>query len=131
MVPDVSSSDRNWAIYANACGLLIFTNIPFLNIIVSLFVWLKVRNDPTMPFARAHATTALNFQLTWTIFALCFMGLLALLAFTGGGRNGLLPIFVVAYVALALLNVLLSIIGCARASDVKGYQYPLTINFVH
>lgn len=129
MIPDVDEADRTWAIYANAAGLLIFTSIPLANVLASVLIWLKVRNAPHMPFARAHAAGAFNFQLTWTLFTACFMGLLVALAF--GGRAAILPIFVVAYVALALLNVLFSIIGCARASDVKGYHYPLSIRFVH
>ncbi len=131
MIPNVDSDDRNWAIYANAAGLLICTNIPLANVIATFLVWLKVRNDATKPFARAHATSALNFQITWTIFTICFVALLFLIAATGGGRFAtLLPIVIAAYVALAVLNVLLSIIGCAKASDVKGYRYPLSIPFV-
>lgn len=128
MVPEVSSDDRNWAIYANASGLLIFTSIPLLNVLAALLIWFRVRNDPAMPFARAHAATALNFQLTWTVFTVLFMSLLVALAF--GGRGTVLPLFVVAYVALALLNVVFSIVGCARASDVRGYHYPMSVPFV-
>ena len=131
MIPGVDTNDRNWAIYANAAGLLVFTNIPFANLIATLLVWLKVRNDPNTPFARAHAATALNFQITWTIFTFCFIGLLVSIAATGGGRfAALLPTIVAAYFALAVLNVLLCVIGCARASDIKGYRYPLSIPFV-
>ncbi len=131
MIPGVDTDDRNWAIYANAAGLLIFTNIPFANLIATLLVWLKVRNDPSKPFARAHAATALNFQITWTIFTFCFIALLAAIGAGGGGRFPVLfPTIVAAYVALAVLNVILCVLGCARASDVKGYHYPLSIPFV-
>lgn len=131
MIPQVDSDDRNWAIYANAAGLLVFTNIPLANLIGTLLVWLKVRNDPAKPFARAHAATSLNFQITWTIFTVCFVGLLVAIAASGGGRfSSVLPVLVISYFALAVLNVLLCIIGCARASDVKGYRYPLSIPFV-
>ncbi len=131
MIPQVAANDRNWAIYANAAGLLVFTNIPFANLIATLLVWLKIRNNPEMPFARGHAATALNFQITWTIFTFCFIALLVAIAATGGGRfAALLPAIVAAYFALAVLNVLLCVMGCARASDVKGYRYPLSIPFV-
>ncbi|HET9029067.1 MAG TPA: DUF4870 domain-containing protein [Candidatus Aquilonibacter sp.] len=128
MLPSVNAQDRSWAIYAHATGLLILTNVPFANVLASLLVWLRVRKDPSMTFARAHAATALNFQVTWTIFTVLFMGLLLAIAFSN--RATLLVLLVVAYVALVLLNVLLSIVGCARASDVKGYRYPLAIPFV-
>ena len=131
MVPGVDIDDRNWAIYANAAGLLVLTNIPFANLIGTLLVWLKVRNDPNKTFARAHATSALNFQITWTIFTFCFVALLVAIAASGGSRfTTLFPTVVVAYIALAVLNVVLCVLGCARASDVKGYHYPLTIPFV-
>lgn len=131
MIPEVDAVDRNWAIYANAAGLLVFTNIPLANLIGALFVWRKVRNDPNFPFARAHAATALNFQITWSIFTICFIALLFAIAAGAGSRlTTLLPTIVVGYFALAVLNVLLCIIGCARASDVKGYRYPLAIPFV-
>lgn len=131
MIPQVDSDDRNWAIYANAAGLLVFTNIPLANLIATLLVWLKVRDDPGKPFARAHATTALNFQITWTIFTICSVTLLFAIAASGGGRFAtFFPAIVAAYFALAVLNVILCIIGCARASDVKGYHYPLSIPFV-
>lgn len=131
MIPGVDANDRNWAIYANAAGLLVFTNIPFASLIATLLVWMKLRNDPAMPFARAHAATALNFQITWTTFTFCFIGLLVAIAAAGGGRfAALLPTIVGAYLALAVLDVLLCIIGCTRASDVKGYRYPLSIPFV-
>jgi uncharacterized Tic20 family protein len=131
MIPSVDSDDRNWAIYANAAGLLVFTNIPLANVIATFLVWLKVHGDATKPFARAHATTALNFQLTWTIFTICFFALLFAIAAAGGGRFAtLFPIIIAAYFALAVLNVIMCIIGCARASDVKGYRYPLSIPFV-
>ncbi len=130
MIPGVDSDDRNWAIYANAAGLLVFTNIPFANLIATLFVWLKLRNDANKPFARAHAATALNFQITWTIFAFCFIALLVAIAASGGRFSTLFPTIVGAYIALAVLNVILSVLGCARASDVKGYRYPLSIPFV-
>lgn len=132
MIPGVNTDDRNWAIYANAAGLLIFTNIPFANLIASLLIWLKVRNDANMPFARAHAATALNFQITWTVFTFCFVALLVAIAASGGYMrfSPLLPVIVAGYIALAVLNVILCILGCARASDVKGYHYPLSIPFV-
>ena len=131
MIPGVDSDDRNWAIYANAAGLLVFTNIPFANLIASLLVWLKVRSDPNKPFARAHAVSALNFQITWAIFTFCFVALLVGIAAGAGSRFAtLFPTVVIAYIALAVLNVVLCILGCARAGDVKGYHYPLSIPFV-
>lgn len=130
---EISTPDRSWAIYANAAGLLVFTNIPFANIIGTFLIWLKVKNDPAMPFARTHARAAFNFQLTWTLalFVLCC----ALFIMLTRGSSALLmitalPLLVVVYVTSIVFNLVASIIGCMRASDMKTFLYPFAIRFV-
>ena len=129
MIPQVDADDRTWAIYANATGLLVLTNIPFANVLAAALVWVRVRKNPETPFARAHAAAVLNFQVTWTVFTFAFVALLIVLSLNGRGST-MLPTIVIAYIALALLNVLLSVMGCSRASDLKGYRYPLSVTLV-
>ncbi len=139
MIPSVASEDRNWAIYANAAGLLVFTNIPFANVIAVLLIWFKVRNDPEKPFARMHAASALNFQLTWEIVMLVYVAMvLSIFFYEGrhpvfGVRFNLLyhtPMWLLAgIVAWFVFNIIFCIVGCMKASDTKPYRYPLAIPF--
>lgn len=122
MTSSYDTNDRNLAIYANAAGLLTFTSIPLLNVIVTLLIVLKTQKEPA-PLARVHARTSFNFQLTFLfIQVLCVIA-----AFTA--PNLLLSV-VVAYVSLLILNAVLCIWGCARASDLKPFRYPLAIPFL-
>jgi uncharacterized Tic20 family protein len=105
----VTADDRNWAIYANAAGLLVFTNIPFITLIVALIIWLRVRSDDARKFARAHARLALRVQIAWTVLA-CVAVLLTYKD---------LRAFLITYIALCVLNAIFSIRGCWLASDAK------------
>ena len=105
----ISADDRNWAIYANAAGLLVFTNIPFVSVAATLYIWLRFRHDESMRFAFAHAALALRTQIMWT--ALVIVGII----FTYHDLRELL----ITYLALCVLNAIVSVIGCWRASDKK------------
>jgi len=73
---------------------------------------------PRSAYVRAHAVEALNFNLTWLIYAVV-AGVLALVLIG-------IPILIVlgvAYVALVIL-------AAVRANSGQLYRYPLTIRFV-
>ncbi len=134
-----TSNDRTWAIAAHATGLLLFTNIPFANVLGALFVYLKVKGDADKPFARASAVAALNFQITWTILFFAYM--IAAIWFwyyenTEPMRQvafSLGPgIIILGGVTIALLvaNVVLSIVGSIRASNAQAMKYPLAWRIV-
>ncbi|MDE2483125.1 MAG: DUF4870 domain-containing protein [bacterium] len=120
------ADDRNWALYANAAGLLVFTNVPFANLLGTFLIWRKVRNA-ALPLAREHARTALNFQLSWTIVVM-----LALASFVAlvVEERGAFYLPLVAYLVLVLVNATISILGCVRASDLRAFTNPLAIPFV-
>ncbi len=136
MQMQIDSEDRNWAIYANAAGLLAFTNIPFANLIGPLLIWLKVRNDPAMPFARAHARSALNFQITWTLALAIFIATTIATIVGSGGMPGLflpghsLIVPFVTVIALVVANAVICILGCVRASNADMPANPFVIPFV-
>lgn len=88
---------------------------PFL---VPFVIWLVKRHEPD-PVA-AHAAEALNFHLSWLLYSLCAMPLIALM---GLG----IPILVL----LAVSYVVLAVIAALRASDGVLYRYPLTIRLVN
>ena len=122
MTSSYDTNDRNWAINANAAGLLAFTNIPLVNVVVPLLIVLKLQRERA-PFALAHAKTSFNFQATFLVLQIA-----ALVAIFAAPR-ALLTV-VIAYIAALLLNAAMCIWGCARASDLKPFRYPLAIPFL-
>ncbi|MHB8145632.1 MAG: DUF4870 domain-containing protein [Vulcanimicrobiaceae bacterium] len=132
-----SDEDRSWAIYANAAGLLVFTSVPFANVLATLLIWLRVRRAPDMPFARTHAAAAFNFQATYALVVT--LGTIALLATLFVERNNplapmldqtWLPRALIIYGILTVANVVLAILGAVAASDLRPYRYLLAIPFV-
>lgn len=126
----ISEDDRSWAIYANAAGLLVFTNVPLANVLATLLVWLKVKNAPAMPFAREHAKSSFNFQATWTLV----MAVLAFFSITLLLSRSIAPSFFWGFVAvfavLVLANIVCVIAALVAASDLKTFRYPLAIPFL-
>ena len=126
----ISENDRSWAINANAAGLLVFTNIPFAGVIAALLVWLRVRNDATMPFARVHARESFNFQATWMLLMLtCAVSfIIALVRGTLPPRS--LWAFMAGVLVLVVANVACVIAALVAASDLRPFKYPFAIPFI-
>lgn len=133
----ISDDDRSWAIYANAAGLLVFTNVPYANLIATLLVWLRVKRSDGMPFARTHAAAAFNFQATYslvvTVISIAILGMFLehrdTLEASGLDRTWLLRGLAL-YAILTLANVVLSLIGAIAASDLRPARYFAAIPFV-
>lgn len=127
-----AGKDRDWAIYAQAAGLLLMTNVPLANAIVPFIMYLRVKSDPSMPFARAHAAASFNFQATCTIVlaALAVTGfwLFARSPYYGGSGAALAALG--GYVAVALFDVVFTIVAAVRAADAKPPWSPFAIRFV-
>ncbi|TFB88347.1 DUF4870 domain-containing protein [Cryobacterium algoricola] len=103
------SDERMWATLIHVGGIL----FEFLPALIGYLV-LKDRG----PFIRAHAATALNFQITLVIaYVISGVLTLALVGFL------LLP-------AVWVLSVVFSIIAALAANKGEYYTYPLSIKFV-
>jgi len=109
VTPMNPSDERLWATLIHVGGIL----FEFLPALIGYLV-LKDRG----PFIRAHAATALNFQITLliayvvaSILIFAFIGLL------------LLP-------AIWVLSIVFSILAALAANKGEYYTYPLTIKFV-
>jgi len=98
-----------WATLIHVGGL-------FFGFIPALIGYLALRDRG--PFIRAHAATALNFQLTVLIAAI--VG--SILVFV------LIGIFVL--IAVGILDLIFSIIAAVKASQGQWYRYPMSITFV-
>lgn len=70
------------------------------------------------PFVRAHAATALNFQLTLLIVGI--VGAILTIVIVG--------IFIL--IAAGIVAIIFPIIAAVQASRGQWYQYPLAIRFV-
>ena len=103
------SDERMWATLIHVGGIL----FEFLPALIGYLV-LKDRG----PFIRAHAATALNFQITLVIaYVISGVLTLALVGFL------LLP-------AVWVLSIVFSIIAALAANKGEYYTYPLSIKFV-
>lgn len=131
----LSSEEKNWAAAVHGSGgiglLCFFAQIPFLNIIVPLIIWLMKREE--MPFVRSQGKEVLNFQISWMIYGIA-AGLVI-------GAIGLVLTFVIVGIfilwglaimggAYIVLMAVLSIIGTVNAADGKEHRYPATIRFI-
>ena len=133
----ISEEDRSWAIYGDAAGLLVLTNIPLANVIATLLIYLRVKGR-ALPFARAHAAAALNFQATYSLAVLVVIASL-LVAILSGRHDGMqqlqgyiwLPRALVIYALLTAINVVFSILGAVAASQLRDFNYRIAIPFTH
>jgi uncharacterized Tic20 family protein len=83
-------------------------------------------------FVRHHATEALNFQITFMIVWFALFGALFAVGATSSGDTaptGVLVMFALLF-ALFAANLVLSILGCVRASQERWWRYPVSIRFV-
>lgn len=103
------SDEKTWATLVHIGSL-------FFNILAPLIGFLILKDRG--PFVRSHTAAALNFQLSLLIYAI--VGAVLTLVLVG---------FLV-LIAIAVLNLVCSIIAAVKASRGEWYQYPLTIRFV-
>jgi uncharacterized Tic20 family protein len=66
---------------------------------------------------RAHAVSALNFQLLWSLIALASYTVSWCLLF-------------VPTLAIVVFQVIVGILGGVKANEGQGYKYPLSYNFI-
>lgn len=107
--PMSPSDEKTWATLVHIGSL-------FFNFLVPLIGFLILKDRG--PFVRSHTAAALNFQLSLLIYSI-----------VGGALAIVLVGFVILF-AVAVLNIVCSIIAAVKASRGEWYQYPLAIRFV-
>jgi uncharacterized Tic20 family protein len=119
----LSSEERMWAMFGHLSALTGLLTGGIGYIVGPLIIW-QVKKD-TMPFAASEAKEALNFNISWLLWALILgaVTFVLMLFFIG---VLLLPVLV----GLGIAWVVFSIIGGLKASEGKPYRYPLTIRFI-
>lgn len=93
------------------CG----TFIPFAHIGAPLVLWLLKKSES--PNLDNHGREVLNFQISWSIYALLSIVLSAVLI-------GILMLGI-----LAITWIILTVIGALKARQGELYRYPITIRF--
>jgi len=107
-----NSEEKTWALI-NHFGGIIAGFIPSLVVLL-----VKGNESPTL---RAHAVSALNFQITWN--AAFIIG--QILAVCSGGLLFFLPL------ACWVVIIVFSILGGLRANEGTVYNYPLSLKLVN
>ncbi|MEI7771007.1 MAG: DUF4870 domain-containing protein [Chloroflexales bacterium] len=111
----VSADERNTAM---ACHLVSFLGylIPFADLIATIVIWSSKKDQSA--FVREHGAEALNYQISFYIYALISLVLTFVLI-------GFLML-----AALTIFDITVTIIAAVKASNGERYRYPLTIRFV-
>ena len=105
------SDEKLWATLIHVGGI-IFSFLP------ALIGYLALRDRG--PFIRAHTATALNFQISYYIYAAVLVPITIVTLGIGG----------ILYAPLAIVALVFMILAALAANRGEGYSYPLTIKFV-
>lgn len=108
--------EKNWALFCHLGGFCGYI-IPLGNIIVPLVIWLIKRDESS--FVNQHGKEALNFNVSFTIYAI-IAGLLCLLLI----GFVLLPV-------ILIMQIVFIINAAMHASRGEYYRYPLTIRLIN
>ena len=116
--PQITENNKEEKMWAMLCHLGTFIGfvVPLGNIIAPLVIWL-IKKD-SFPLVEDQGKEALNFQISMFIYFL----ISALLC--------LILIGFVALVALAIADIVLTIIAAIKANEGNRYRYPLCIRFI-
>jgi len=120
-------SQRNWAVACHLAALLVFTPVPFGNIVGPLIVWLIKRNDSSA--IDEHGKESLNFQISLSLYLLLAAAIILPLCFLLVGFL-LLPFLILLAILLPVLGTIFCIIGAVKASDGVPYRYPFTLRLI-
>lgn len=109
----VSKETQNWAAIAHLSALVMFVGVPSL--VGPLIVWLAKKGDP---YVEAHAREALNFNISYLIYAIV------------AGISVLLLIGLLALPFVFIAWFVLVVVAGIKAANGEFYRYPLTIRFL-
>ena len=112
---------RNWAMAAHLSALV--SALIGFAFVGPLIVYLVKKDEH--PFIRQQAAEALNFQLSWLIWAVAGGIALAILIIVLIGIV-LIPLAIAAAIAWLVLTIMAGV----KAGKGEPYRYPLTIRFV-
>jgi uncharacterized protein len=146
-VPSLRSEERAWALLCHVSGFIGFF-LPFGNVLGPLLVWMFKRDQ--MPLVREHGREALNFQISFSVYAvLLFLlwlvsGFIGVLFLRPQGEAphqtpppdqwippvALMVVPVALFGLLLLTEIVLVVIAALRAYQGLPWRYPLTFRLV-
>jgi uncharacterized Tic20 family protein len=112
------ADEKTWSILTHIGGI-------FFGFLPSLIVFLVFKGRG--PFLEAHSKAALNFQISWTIYAIG--GSIAIGIITAV-TLGLGAVLFAAVYLVPVVVLIFSIIAAVKASQGQYYTYPLTIALI-
>ena len=128
-----SSEERAWALLCHISAFAGYV-FPMAHVVAPLVVWMLKRDQ--MPLVREHGREAVNFQISYTVYAsviavlalgVFFLGALALEPQRPGESP---PLFLLApfclLIPLSLGHVVLVVLAAHRAYQGRPWRYPLT-----
>lgn len=123
---EIPKEQRTWAMVAHLAGLAgVLPVVPLVGCVIGpLVVWLLKKDE--MPFVDDQGKEALNFQLTLLIAHLVLGGVVTLLWWTLIVPCIAVPI----WIAIAGVQLVLTIIAAIQANDGRRYRYPLALRLV-
>lgn len=112
---NANHKENDWATLCHLIGLC-GAFIPFAHIGAPLVLWLFKKDES--PNLNNHGREVLNFQISWTIYAL--IALILVFVFVGVLMLGV----------LGITWIILLVIGALKARQGELYRYPITIRFL-
>jgi uncharacterized Tic20 family protein len=112
---------RTWALAAHLSAPV--SMIVAMAFIGPLVVYLVKKDDP---FVRRHAAEALNFNLSFLIYAIV-LGTITIIGLLFVVGIVLVPLLL----ALGVMWIVCIVLAAIKAGQGEDYRYPLTIRFVH
>ncbi|NLW67087.1 MAG: DUF4870 domain-containing protein [Bacteriovoracaceae bacterium] len=114
---------RTWAIISHLSALIVLLGIPFGNILGPFIVWLFTKDK--YPTVDDQGKEAMNFQISMTIYFA--LALFIAIVFTPV-LIGIL--FYPVAAAIAIADIVLTVIATVKASNNELYRYPITIRLI-
>jgi len=113
------SDEKLWSTLVHIGGI-------FFGFIPALIGYLVLKDRG--PFVREHTRTALNFQISFTIYMIASTVVLTIISVITLGF-GLILMYPV-LIAIGIAATVLMIIAAVKANSGQYYTYPLTIEFI-
>ena len=116
MAEEENKKAVTWATFCHVSALSLYLGIPFGHIVAPLIIWLIKKNE--FPFVDEQGKESLNFQISMTIYGI----IVFLLCYVFIGFV-LLPVFVIAHIALIVIAIV-------KTNKGENYRYPFTIRII-
>lgn len=111
-----SREARRWGMFTHLSALIWLFGVPLGQIFGPLIIWLVKREE--YPYVNTQGKEALNFQISCSVYAI----VASIFLIVGIG--------ILLLIAIAVFNVIFTIVGAVKAGDGLVYRYPLTFRAV-